>query len=76
MTATTTESSSTFTRTANSVSVRTEGANVWVAFDTTATTADPSIFMRDGEELSVGDCSFSTIHAITEAGMATVRVVY
>lgn len=76
LTATTTETSGAFTGTANSVSVRAEGRDVWIAFDATAVAADPSIFLRDGEEFSVGDCGFSTVHAITESGTATVRVVY
>ena len=74
--ASTTETSASFSRgRAKFISVVTDG-NVYISFDTTATTADPSILLKANEELEVADCDFSSIHAITSSGTATVRCAY
>ncbi len=73
--ASTTETSGAFSPRARAVTVVTS-ANVYISFDTTATTRDPSIYLLVGEELEIRDCDFTTFHAITAAGVATVRCAY
>lgn len=73
--ATTIETSGIFSPRARAVTVVTS-ADAYIAFDTTATTGDPSILLLVGEELEIRDCDFTTFHAITAAGTATVRCAY
>ncbi len=75
LSASTTETSGAFSPRARAVSVVTS-ADVYIAFDTKATIADPSILLQSGEELEIRDCDFTTFHAITATGTATVRCVY
>ena len=73
--ATVAETSGTFFRKAKAVTVKTDVA-VYISFDTTATVADPSIYLAAGESISIKDCNFTTAHAITVAGAAVVRFIY
>ena len=74
--ATTTETSSNFTRgKAKFLSVTTD-ADVYIDFDVTAMIAEPSILLESGEALEIRDCDCSAIHAITSSGTATVKCVY
>ncbi len=73
--ASTVETSGNFSPRARAVTVVTS-ADVYIAFDKTATTGDPSIYLLNGEELEIRDCDFTTFHAITAAGVATVRCAY
>ena len=75
LSATTTETSGTFSPRARAVTVVTS-ANVYISFDVTATTGDPSIYLLVGEELEIRDCDFTTFHAITAVGTAVVRCAY
>lgn len=73
--ASTTETFGTFSPRARAVTVVTN-ADVYIAFNETAITGDPSILLKNGEELEVRDCDFTTFHAITAIGTAVVRCAY
>ena len=70
-----TETSATFHQHARSLTIRSDD-DVWINFDTTATTAVPSIFLRNGEVLNITDVNYTTIHAITTLVTTIVRVTY
>lgn len=76
LSATTTDSSATFHQHARSLTIRTDD-DIWINFDAVATTAVPSIFLKNGEVLNITDVNYATIHVIKDAsGSTTVRVTY
>ena len=75
LSASTANSSATFHQHARSLTIRTDD-DVWINFDATATTAIPSIFLKNGEVLNINDVNYITIHAIVVSGTTTVRVTY
>ena len=73
--ATTSNSSVSFFQRARTLTITTED-DVWINFDTPATTSAPSIFLKNGLTLNIKDVNYKKMHAITSSGSTTINVTY